>query len=64
MSKVYGYVIINKETGEQYGRQVYNRKNGAANSYNQQFRYRAVDESLKFQNQDVFILRELVIKDE
>ena len=63
-SKVYGYVIINKETGEQWGRQVYNRKNGAANSYNQQFRYYNVDDSVKFQNQDVYVLRELVIKDE
>lgn len=33
MSRVYGYVIINKDTGEQWGG-TYASKAGAANAYN------------------------------
>lgn len=65
MSKVYGYVIINKETGEQWGRAVYNRKNGAANAYNHVHNsFYQRENQHKFSEQDVYGLRELVLKDE
>lgn len=64
MSKVYGYVLINKETGEQWGT-VYASKQGAALSYNQHF-YNCYwrENRHKFADQDLYERRELVLKDE
>lgn len=65
MSKVYGYVIINSETGEQWGTQVYSGKAGAANSYNQVNNNPwNRDKRHKFADQTLYVRKELVLKDE
>lgn len=64
MSKVYGYVLINKETGEQWGT-VYSSKSGAANAYNcYHNNYWKGELRHKFADQDLYERRELVLKDE
>jgi hypothetical protein len=62
--KVYGYVIINSETGEQWGTQVYSGKAGAANSYNQ-VHNNAYNRELrhKFADQTLFVRKELVLSE-
>lgn len=64
MSKVYGYVLINKETGEQWGT-AYASKQGAAlayNSYHNSGWHGAARH--KFADQDLYERRELVLKNE
>lgn len=63
MSKVYGYVIINKDTGEQWGG-VYAAKAGAANSYNQHFNSYWRDDRHKFSEQNTWVRKALVLQDE
>lgn len=63
--KVYGYVIINSETGEQWGTQVYSGKAGAANSYNQiNNNVWNRDNRHKFADQTLWVRKELVLADE
>jgi hypothetical protein len=59
--KVYGYVIIDSETGEQWG-DTYASKAGAAASYNSHFNspWRNVDRH-KFADQMVYVRKELVL---
>lgn len=61
--KIYGYVIINKETGEQWGK-TYTSKSGASKSYNDHFNSWWQNPRHKFSGQDVYELKPLVIKDE
>lgn len=61
--KVYGYVIINSETGEQWG-DTYASKAGASSSYNHHFNARWRDKRHKFDEQTVFVRKELVLADE
>ena len=62
MKKVYGYVIINKETGEQWGT-TYASKQGAALAYNSHFNssWNYSGNRHKFVDQDVWVRRELVL---
>lgn len=62
--KVYGYVIINSETGAQWG-DTYASKAGAASSYNNHFnRPWKNDERHKFADQTLWVRKELVLADE
>lgn len=64
--KVYGYVIIHKETGEQWGG-AYSSKAGAALAYNHHFNstyYRIRGDRHKFSEQDTWIRKALVIADD
>jgi len=63
MSKVYGYVIINSETGVQWGTQVYSGKAGAANSYNQVHNSKWLNNPHKFADQTLFVRKELVLSE-
>lgn len=60
--KVYGYVIINSETGEQWG-DTYASKAGASASYNHHFNspWRDRMQRHKFADQTVYVRKELVI---
>lgn len=64
MSKIYGYVIINEKTGEQWG-QVYQSLAGAARSYNEVHNgYFARDGKHKFADQSEWVRKPLVLQDE
>lgn len=62
MSKVYGYVIINSETGEQWGT-TYASKQGAALAYNHHFNSHWKDDHHKFADQTLWVRKELVLAD-
>jgi len=61
--RTHGYVIIHKETGERWG-QCFHSKGGAALSYNNHFnRAWKNEERHKFKDQDVYVLKQLVVRD-
>jgi hypothetical protein len=63
-NKVYGYVIIHKETGDQWGG-VYANKAGAASAYNHYHNNHYQREKRhKFADQDAYQRRSLVLADE
>ncbi len=61
--RTHGYVIINKETGERWG-QCFHSKGGAALSYNAHFNNQWRGDRHKFKDQDVYVLKRLVVADE
>lgn len=61
--KVYGYVIINSETGEQWG-DTYASKAGAVSSYNHHFNCSWREGRHKFADQTLWVRKELVLGDE
>ena len=63
--KIYGYVIINSETGEQWGADVYASKAGASSSYNHYHNngWRNSNKH-KFADQTLWVRKELVLKDD
>lgn len=64
IKKVYGYVIINSETGEQWNADVYAGKAGAANSYNSVHNKHYSSNRHKFSDQTLWVRKELVLADE
>lgn len=62
--RTHGYVIIDTETGDRWG-QCYHSKSGATNSFNSAARssYSTLA-GLKFQTQNRYVLKELVVRDE
>lgn len=66
MSKVVGYCIINKETGELWG-DLYKSKSGAKKSFNDVSRVHRRwygDNKPLFDEQNEYVLKHLVIADE
>lgn len=61
--KVYGYVIINSETGEHWGG-TYASKQGAALAYNSHFNRYWSEPRHKFADQTLWVRKELVLVDE
>lgn len=61
--KVYGYVIINSETGEQWGG-TYASKAGASSAYNHHFNSHWKDNAHKFADQTLFVRKALVLADD
>lgn len=63
--KIYGYVIINSETGEQWNADVYAGKAGAASSYNHvhnsPWQY---ENRHKFADQTLWVRKPLVLGDD
>jgi hypothetical protein len=58
--KVYGYVIINSDNGEQWGT-AYSSKQGATLSYNTYFNSHWRQDRHKFADQTLWVRKELVI---
>lgn len=62
--RTHGYVIINKETGDRWG-QLFHSKSGASSSYNNHFNRPWKGELRhKFNEQDVYVLKRLVVADD
>lgn len=61
--KVYGYVIIHKDTGEQWGG-TYATKAGAASAYNSRHNSYWCNPRHKFADQDIWLRKPLVLADE
>jgi hypothetical protein len=61
--KVYGYVIINSKTGEQWGG-TYASKAGASSAYNHHFNSYWSKPKHKFADQTLWVRKELVLADE
>lgn len=61
--KIYGYVILHKDTGEQWGG-TYASKAGAANAYNSCHNSYWEKTGHKFADQDIYVRKALVLQDE